>query len=347
MSEENKNKPLLSVIIPCYKVEKYLDRCMKSVVNQTYGNLEIILVDDGSPDNTGKMCDNWAARDSRIKVVHKKNGGLGFARNSGIEVATGEWIAFVDSDDYILSEMYERLMAVALDTRCDIAYGGHIKQKSDGSEVEVNDFAEELIFVKSQLLELSQGFFRPIPDAPKMLTMSVWHAVYRRSVCTKSFFSEREVGSEDIPFQANAVLAANKVVFIPECLYVYCYNGESLSHTLNVEKFKRYQILGEKLNELYRPFGISHVADYAIFMMGFATIRRIMLSDNTQKQKRKAISTIVNDDIWQEVKISSKWLDFQKSLFLRCLRIKSPILMEVMARAYCFINYTLRNQSND
>ena len=95
------DKNLVSVIVPVYKVEKYLDRCIKSIREQTYTELEIILVDDGSPDSCGRMCDEYAAKDDRIKVIHKKNGGLSDARNAGIEASAGKWIVFVDSDDYI------------------------------------------------------------------------------------------------------------------------------------------------------------------------------------------------------------------------------------------------------
>ena len=112
---------LLSVIIPVYKVEQYLDQCVESVVNQTYRNLDIILVDDGSPDKCGAMCDAWAEKDSRIRVVHKQNEGLGFARNSGLDVANGEYFAFLDSDDYLDNTIYERLMEKALKTGADIA----------------------------------------------------------------------------------------------------------------------------------------------------------------------------------------------------------------------------------
>lgn len=93
--------PLISVIVPIYNVEKYLARCVDSIVNQTYKNLEIILVDDGSPDLCPQMCDDYAEKDSRIKVVHKKNGGLSDARNAGMAVSTGEYISFIDSDDYV------------------------------------------------------------------------------------------------------------------------------------------------------------------------------------------------------------------------------------------------------
>ena len=106
MSQE---KALISIIIPVYKVEKYLEKCIQSVINQTYENLQIILVDDGSPDNCGKICDEYAQKDHRIEVIHKSNGGLSDARNKGLEIAKGEYIGFIDSDDYIESDMYEVL----------------------------------------------------------------------------------------------------------------------------------------------------------------------------------------------------------------------------------------------
>ena len=118
------SEDLISVIVPVYKVEKYLDRCVESIVGQTYENLEIILVDDGSPDSCGAMCDAWAQRDSRIKVVHKKNGGLSDARNAGVEASTGAWIGFIDSDDYIAPDMYERLHDLVKDPDVGIAICG-------------------------------------------------------------------------------------------------------------------------------------------------------------------------------------------------------------------------------
>ena len=111
---------LISVIIPIYNVEAYLDECIASVIAQTYSNLEIILVDDGSPDNCPQMCDEWAAKDSRIRVIHKENGGLSDARNAGIDIATGEYIAFVDSDDWIEPEMYEIMLAALKNENADI-----------------------------------------------------------------------------------------------------------------------------------------------------------------------------------------------------------------------------------
>ena len=111
---------MISVIVPVYKVEDYLDQCVQSIVSQTYTDLEIILVDDGSPDNCPAICDAWAGRDSRIKVIHKENGGAADARNIGLSYAHGDFIAFVDSDDMIHATMYQRLLEVLLKTKSDI-----------------------------------------------------------------------------------------------------------------------------------------------------------------------------------------------------------------------------------
>ena len=111
----------VSVIVPVYKVEKYLNKCVDSIINQTLEDIEIILVDDGSPDNCGKICDDYAQKDNRIVVIHKTNGGLSDARNAGLEVARGEYIGFVDSDDYIAPEMISLLYGVCKKNSTDIA----------------------------------------------------------------------------------------------------------------------------------------------------------------------------------------------------------------------------------
>lgn len=118
MSQE---KALISIIIPVYKVEKYLEKCIQSVIKQTYENLQIILVDDGSPDNCGKICDEYAKKDHRIEIMHKSNGGLSDARNKGLEIAKGEYIGFVDSDDYIESDMYEVLYNLLKQSNADVS----------------------------------------------------------------------------------------------------------------------------------------------------------------------------------------------------------------------------------
>ena len=123
--------PKVSIVVPVYKVEKYLVRCVKSLSNQTLRDIEIILVDDGSPDNCGHMCDEFEKTDSRIKVVHKKNGGLSSARNAGLEVATGETVGFVDSDDDVELTMYEELYETLISNQVDFVMSDYLRIENE------------------------------------------------------------------------------------------------------------------------------------------------------------------------------------------------------------------------
>jgi len=136
-------KELISIIIPVYKVEQYLDKCVNSVVGQTYKNLEIILVDDGSPDNCPTMCDNWAKKDNRVKVIHKQNGGLSDARNIGIENATGRYIMFLDSDDFIASNMCEKLIMLQQSKDYDFV-GCGLYKFFDPNDIKLDNGSKEI-----------------------------------------------------------------------------------------------------------------------------------------------------------------------------------------------------------
>ena len=115
------DNPLISIIIPVYNVEKYLAKCVESVINQTYKKIQIILIDDGSTDNSGKICDDFKLKDNRIEVIHKKNGGLSDARNAGLKIVKGDYIGFIDSDDYIEKDMYETLLCLLIENNADIS----------------------------------------------------------------------------------------------------------------------------------------------------------------------------------------------------------------------------------
>ncbi|MCF0156053.1 MAG: glycosyltransferase, partial [Veillonella sp.] len=144
----------ISVIVPIYNVEPYIHQCVDSIINQTYKDLEIILVDDGSPDNCGKICDEYAAKDDRVKVIHRPNGGLSAARNSGLDVATGEYIAFVDSDDYIACNMYSDMMEFMLKHKLDIVVCSSYRVKNSKIKEEKYTYEETTILTQVQQLQL-------------------------------------------------------------------------------------------------------------------------------------------------------------------------------------------------
>lgn len=144
---------LISVIIPVYNVEMYLEQCLDSVLSQTYHNLEVILVDDGSADTSGTICDQYKEKDARVKVIHKKNGGLSSARNAGLELAKGDWIGFVDSDDYLAPEMYEALLAIARTADADIALTYFQCVDRDGNLESCTWTDEVTVFGEGELIE--------------------------------------------------------------------------------------------------------------------------------------------------------------------------------------------------
>ncbi len=142
---------LISAIVPIYKSEKYIARCIESVLNQTYKNFELILVDDGSPDASGTICDKYAKEDARIKVIHKENGGVSSARNIGIDVSTGEYITFIDSDDYVTSGFFQYALEKIVESDADLFVSGVLREYPDGSKKEIATSAEKIYTTKALL----------------------------------------------------------------------------------------------------------------------------------------------------------------------------------------------------
>lgn len=184
---------MISVIIPVYKVEKYLDECVKSIINQTYKDLEIILVDDGSPDNCPVICDQWALKDKRIRVIHKKNGGLSSARNAGLAVANGDYIGFVDSDDFINETMYEDLMRIMLLDKKNIVVSSPIIKNVDGkfTPYVVGTFVY-MDCKRMQIRDYMAKFLSLSIDA------TVWNKLFKRDFITTMFREGRN--NEDYLF---------------------------------------------------------------------------------------------------------------------------------------------------
>lgn len=257
--------PKVSVIIPVYKVEMYLDRCLTSIIGQTLKGLEIILVDDGSPDNCPAMCDRWSQKDSRIRVIHKANAGLGFARNSGLDIATGEYVTFCDSDDRVDPKMYETLYNATDDGKYDVVYSGFNVEQKNGRWSKENDYNEVKTFSasKSELVAMSFIAQTDITEGHRYV-MSCNVALYRRSLLEQYHIrqmSERVVGSEDLIFQLQVALHAAQVKFLPDCYYYYYMNDGSLTHTFKESKFKATFRIREEMNHIMpqNAYNISRI----------------------------------------------------------------------------------------
>ena len=207
----------ISVIVPCYKVEDYLSQCLESIIGQTYKNLEIILVDDGSPDRCPLICDEYAQKDSRIKVIHKKNGGLSSARNAGLDIATGDYIAFVDSDDWLELDMYETLYNVINNYCVDIAVCDIIKYSNGVKTKETEDGENVSIINSPKDAFLHQFYTKPC------IRFEVWNKLFRREVVSNIRFKEGQI-YEDIYFDRCVFQRINKIAYIPKYKYYYRIN---------------------------------------------------------------------------------------------------------------------------
>lgn len=243
----------ISVIVPVYKVEKYLPRCVESILAQTYREIEVILVDDGSPDRCGAICDEYAARDARVRVIHQKNGGVSAARNSGLAAATGDLICFVDSDDYVAPEYCELLYTALTKHGCSVAECACVKF-FDGETPEADTAeGETLLTAKQWLTESGLG---------DMLTCVLWNKLCRREVLEEIVFPEgRRFEDESTIYRY--VYKAGRLVRICAAPYFYRQWPESIT----AQRISAKDIADKRaaLKERYEFFDSCGEADIAAF----------------------------------------------------------------------------------
>lgn len=287
---------LVSVVVPIYNVEKYLDECILSIVNQTYKNLEIILVDDGSPDNCPKMCDDWAKKDSRIKVVHKENAGLGMARNTGIENSSGDYIFFFDSDDYVDTTVVEKCINSAIENKSDLVIFGRNNVYDDGKIEPCKINGEKSPYKGEKLTaELLPYLF----TYELGFGVSAWGKMYNLHTLKKHnlrFVSEREIVSEDAYFSLELFSKIDTVSIVEENLYFYRKREGSLSRKYKEDRQEKNDVFLKKSLEYIKNSGLpekvgTHVkARYHGMTLGtLMQIQRSDLDDKSKKNERNKI----------------------------------------------------------
>lgn len=214
----------VSVIVPIYKVEHVLKRCIDSIIAQTYQDIEIILVDDGSPDKCGSICDDYARKDNRIRVVHKENGGLSDARNAGLEIATGEWISFIDSDDWIEPDMYETLLENAEVYEAQISVGGvndEIQEKNGVRIIKTTFHGEEVTETLSSVDAMRRHLLG---------SWAAWDKIYRKELFDRIRFPVGEI-NEDEAIMLLLLNQCNKIVYTNKVYYHYVRRSGSITAT--------------------------------------------------------------------------------------------------------------------
>lgn len=259
----------ISIVIPVYNTEKYVERCVRSVMNQTYKNLEIICVDDGSDDHSGEILDKLANEDNRIVVIHKENEGVSAARNQALFCATGDYIAFVDSDDYVDSCMYEKMIFKMENSDADIISCGYYMDHGEKvSAVEnMKSVPEETMPVREFLIYMYER------DVYKGVAGYLWTRIVKRNVIFQDkdtpqiLFDPEYGGADDIVFVAELTIACEKIAYLNEKLYYYFQREGSIVHddekqirTLNW--VKSY----EKIIEIYKCYASNEILDMIIRM---------------------------------------------------------------------------------
>lgn len=310
-------KELVSVVVPVYNVEKYLDRCISSIVGQTYTNLEIILVDDGSPDNCPQMCDEWAKRDGRIKVIHKENEGLGRARNTGLEQASGEYICFYDSDDFIEPETIERAYTVAVQNDADIVcYGLNVVNAQNVTiKIQIPDASQEVYCAEEVQNVFLPRLIGPDPRTGRdyRIPMSAWSKMFSMRCIQKNnwrFVSERVIMSEDYYSVAKLCADVEKVCILPMACYNYCQNDTSISRSYRKDRFERVCHFYSEIKKLCTELAYSQEVHYRFgtkYLSGvIAVLKQEVAFGESFATKWKAIREILNYEELQQVMLERK-----------------------------------------
>lgn len=304
-------RPKVSIIVPVYNVEKYLDHCIQSLLKQTLKEIEIILVDDESPDKCAKICDEYATKDPRVKVIHKKNEGLGLACNSGLDMAMGEYVAFCDSDDYVDYEMYEKMYEAAREYKTEVVFTGIQSVNEKGIVCPISQ-AKELIILNTKetinnyLLDMIAS--EPGVTEERMVQMSAKIVLYSRHLltsCNIHFVSERKFISEDLIFHIDVLGHATSLCVLPNTFYYYYNNTSSLSKKIRTDRFPFFIALRKEVIRRSKALGISNEVCTRSNRMFIGYVRfyiqQICKSDISFAEKRSLVNSICRNDIWNEI----------------------------------------------
>lgn len=337
--DEKDKKPCVSIIVPVYKVEKYLERCLNTIRNQTLENLEVILVDDGSPDRCPGICDDAAKEDARIRVIHKENEGPGLARNTGLEAARGEYIYFVDSDDYLEKTAVEILYCAAKDKNLDICLAGITLITGEKQTKKVPKYAGR-IFTQPQIVGMVLTDMLGTAPEEKVdctVRMSVWQGIYRRSWLEQNgirFVSNGIYLSEDILFHLDCLPLAGRLGYLEECIYCHVEdNAASWTHRYHKDYLKRHGL--QYLEELRRTEQFENAAQMRRRIqrtyIGNARVclqQLVGARDSMERQEfKRELKELVGDPVLQEVLREfpyrrTPWKQRTLSFFLRYRREK-------------------------
>lgn len=331
-----------SLIIPIYKVEKFLTRCINSIEKQTFNDYEVILVDDGSPDSCPGICDSICAQNKKFRVIHKQNEGLGFARNTGMQYANGDYIVFIDSDDYIENNSLEILYNYLKNNSYpDVCVFGHNIINEMGTKISksktVDKYFEENEITKYVLPKAFCYSMRKPFD--EFGIGSAWGSIYKKDFLLKNsikFKSEREYLSEDLLFSIEVCMKATSILFINYNLYNYCLNGTSLSHSYRPDRLEKSVYLYKYMKCLVKNHNLSDEILFRtidnFFVNLIVCLKQEIYSKQNYQYKKNRIKQITNNEEFQSITRSYpiKNLPFQRRFLFMAMRKKIGILVTIL-----------------
>ena len=269
--------PFLSVIVPIYCVEEYLEECIRSILRQSFRDFELILVDDGSPDGCPKLCDQFAGQDSRVKVIHKENGGLVSARKAGVGISSGRYITFVDSDDWIEPDMYEAMYRLWQKEKPDILATDYYYDTGEGG-APVHGTADEGIYEGERLEALRKQMIYSGKFYVPGIQPCVWNKWFRRELLIPNLMpvDERISMGEDMACTYPAFLDAKRVLISKRCFYHYRFRPSAMSKAFDRNYFYRFRVLYEYLEDCFRKKGRSDMGGQLRYHRVFTSVFGIM-----------------------------------------------------------------------
>lgn len=302
----------VSIIVPIYNVEKYLRTCIDSILSQTYRDFELLLVDDGSPDNCGEICESYAAQDVRVKVIHKVNQGLGFARNTGLDCARGEFVCFVDSDDWLERNAVEFWLKAQEKYDADIVMCNYEKRNNANEVLYCYEIRKSECCYYGR--EIEKEIFWPMIGQESAIgedftvNMCVWTNLYRRDLIEKEhirFLSEKEYLSEDICFNLQYLLCSKVAVMIPDSLYCYRYNPNSLTSKYKEDEYQKAVGLYNRVQFWASQAKYLEFKEFRVERFFLTKVRellfRLCASNRSYKEKINMCRRVLEDDTFQNV----------------------------------------------
>ena len=288
-----KKEPKISIIVPVYKVEQYLEKCVNSITNQIYKNLEIILVDDGSPDSSPDLCDKLAKQDKRIKVIHKQNGGVSSARNEGLKQATGDYVAFVDSDDWIEKEMYQEMQELAVKTDSDMVFAKTRQIYADGKISHINEINLPKLRNKEIIYFFSNA--RSGEDSVSIFG-GPCRMLVKSEIAKSCTFSTKLKHGEDLFFVLDCVEKAEKIEVIEKYFYNYFFNTSSVTNSIGKNYFQNIKDL-----HIYAKNYIKEKNYDFDFLVNQAYLYRNVINRANQKDFVKQMKDLyASDELFRE-----------------------------------------------